>query len=75
MLCRDLRGCAKLVIDLIQDVEDDSTAGEARDIQRGYEPSLAGEQVADVELCQMVCDASQAHDHHPSRQCIEAILC
>lgn len=72
---RDLRGCAKLVIDLIQDIEDDSTTGEARYIQGGYEPSLAREQVADMELCQMVCDASQAHDHHSSRQCIEAGLC
>ena len=63
------------LIDLIQDIENDSTASEARHVQGGYEASLARKQIADVELCQMVCDASQTHDHCSSGQCIEAILC
>lgn len=68
------RGLAERLIDLVQNVEDDPTAGEARHIKGGYEASLARKQVADVELCQMVCDAAQAHDHCSSGQCIEAIL-
>lgn len=69
------RGLAERLVDLVQDVEDNAAAGEARHIQGGYEAPLAREQVADVELCQVVCDASQPHNHRSSRQSIEAILC
>lgn len=75
MLClQNSRGLAQPLIYLIQNVEYDSTAGEASHIQGGNETSLAREQVADVELCQVVCDATKANDHCASWQCIEAVL-
>ena len=55
---QSLRRAPQVIVDLIQDIEYDPASCEASNIQGGDEASLAREQVADVELGQMVCDAS-----------------
>lgn len=55
---QSLRGAPQVIVDLIQDIEYDPASREASNIQRGDEPSLAREQVANVELGQMVCDSA-----------------
>ncbi len=59
--------------DFTQDVEDDARASEAGHKERGYEAAGGGKEVGYMEICEVICDASEANDDDSGIQGIEVM--